>query len=372
MPCSWSGVKTSSWLTHWWDHGQMTLMPAEENAWVAIPREGEPFGFGTGCVSWGMEMPVRPHWLQTMYAFDMASFDGEAQPACEMLKQQGLGKGRIGIETEWLPYQYMLLLQEQLPEVEFVSSDALFYQLRSEKSPFEIEVIKAGVNVFNESLEIAVEHLSQNRDVEKAMRVFSTEMAARNGRAAILPTCQQYGFHWLGADSRDYRVARDWLVAKTYDPETELFRGDFCMTYEGYWVDLSLYEWINPDKARPQRKQLREQQERLDEMQALMNRSVRPGMTGVEAQRAIQAEQAATGIDFHYWFHSIGLNCHEQPVIGSNEKPRSDVTWEVGAVACTEVFAEGILYEDMVHLTEAGWEYLTTRKPFIRGETRGA
>ncbi|MBH04739.1 MAG: hypothetical protein CMJ20_00300 [Phycisphaeraceae bacterium] len=356
------------WLTHWWDHGQMTLMPAEENAWVIVPRDGEPFGLGTGAVSWGMEMPTRPHWLQNMYAFNMASFDGEAQPACELLKHKGLGNGRIGIETEWMPYKYVCLIQEQLPEVEFVSSDAIFYQLRSEKSPFEIEVIKAGVNVFNESLETAIEHLSRNKDIERAMRVLSTEMAARNGRAAIIPTCQQYGFSWLGKDSQDSRVARDWFKAKTYDPETELFCGDFCMTYEGYWVDLSLYEWINPDKAQPHRTQIKEQQARLTEMQLLMNRAIKPGMTGVEAEQEIEAAQAASGIDFHYWFHGIGLNIHEQPIIGRGETARSDVRYEVGAVACTEVFSEGILYEDMVMLGEGGWEYLTTRRPFIRGD----
>ncbi|MAE64084.1 MAG: hypothetical protein CMJ18_07390 [Phycisphaeraceae bacterium] len=356
------------WLTHWWDHGQMTLMPSEENAWVVVPREGEPFGLGTGAVSWGMEMPTRPNWLKQMYAFDMASFDGEAQPTCRLLKHQGLGKGRIGIEVEWMPYQYVRLLQEQLPEVEFDGSDAIFYQLRSEKSAFEIEIIRKAVGVFNESLEVAVEHLSRNRDIERAMRVLSTEMAARNGRAAIVPTCQQYGFGWLGEDSQDGRIARDWFNAKTYDPETELFRGDFCMTYEGYWVDLSLYEWINPDKARSQRAQIHEQQQRLDEMQLLMNRAIRPGMTGVEAERAIEQAQADTGMDFHYWFHSIGLNIHEQPIVGRGETARSDVRYEVGVVACTEVFAEGILYEDMVHLTENGWTYLTTRRPFIRGD----
>jgi len=352
------------WLTHWWDPGQMSLMPEEENAWAFIPREGEPFGFGTGCVSWGMELPTRPFWLEKLYGFSMACFADEAASACGFLRDKGFGKGRIGVETDWLPHECFLELQRHLPEVEFVNSSAVFYQARASKSTFELGVIRTAIKVFDESFAVARDDLRRNKDITKAMRIMCAELGARGAVPGIIPT-QQHAYGWLGEDSPDYARVRAWYAARIYDPDKELIQGDFCSTYQGYWVDRSIYEWLNPEKAAAHLEEVQATQDRLQAMQGLLNEAVEPGMTGRQSHESIARLMAERRMEFVFWFHGAGLNIHEPPVVGTMETPTDDVTWEVNSVACSEVFAEGILFEDMFVLGEKGWEPLNTRAPFV-------
>jgi len=353
------------WLTHWWDEGQMSLMPEEENAWIVIPAEGEPFGVGTGAISWGMELPCRPHWLKKLYGFSMATFPDEAASLAGLLKDKRLAAGRIGIETGWLPHDCFVRFQELLPEARFAASDAILYQARSAKSPFELAVIKEGIALFDAAFTAARDDLRRHKDVFRAMRVMHTEIAAGGGLPMIVPT-QQHGYHWLGADSPDYRkLLSQWYHPKTYDAENEIIRGDFCIKYQGYWVDRSLYQWVNPDKSRPRVGEIEALYQRLYDKQQLLCQAVKAGMTGKESYEAIRRLQSQRGTDFLFWFHGVGLSLHDEPAVGPQHRPRDDVSWEIGSVAASEVFDEGVLFEDMFVLTEAGWQPLTQQPPFI-------
>jgi Xaa-Pro aminopeptidase len=244
-------------------------------------------------------------------------------------------------------------------------SDPIFFRARSVKSEFELEIIKTGIRIFDESFVIARENLRKNKDPERAMRIMYSEVALRGALPVIIPT-QQHGYHWLGTNSPDYlELRKKWYLPKTYDRKNEIIRGDFCITYEGYWIDRAIYQWVNPEKSMSRVKELMVLQKRLDRMQSLLGNAVKVGMSGAEAEKAVRELQNEGNLHFHYWVHSLGLNLHEEPVIGTIEYARNDVYWEIGAVAAHELFAEGILYEDMYLLTEQGWKPLSKQYPFV-------
>jgi len=89
-----------------------------------------------------------------------------------MLRDLGLDKGTIGIETDYLPAADFETLRKELPKVEFVPAQGLFNDARMIKTPREIEFLHRLSRVSDESIAealAAVDAGSSEMDIAAAL-----------------------------------------------------------------------------------------------------------------------------------------------------------------------------------------------------------
>jgi Xaa-Pro dipeptidase len=101
-----------------------------------------------------------PIWIEIVDAQDIregrikkekkpAQFDPQEiyRRLANILKDKGLQEGTLGIEQESFPPPAYSLLAELTPQARFVDAEPLFWELRSIKTPEEIEILKTAVQI---------------------------------------------------------------------------------------------------------------------------------------------------------------------------------------------------------------------------------
>jgi Xaa-Pro aminopeptidase len=276
--------------------------------------------------------------------------DVVALVAKNKIRRLGFEKSRIGFET----YEF---LKSKLPvRCSLEPLAGLVEELRMVKSEQEIALIRRSVDVNSKAFEEALRTIRPGRTRE-------AELAAEI----------DYRIRKLGAE----RPAFETIVAsgprsalphaqpsQRITGENELLLIDMGATLEGYASDMTRVVFL----GRPSSRIKRLYNAVLEAQKAAID-AVRPGVTASHVDRQARQSLKARKLDkafVHSTGHGLGLEIHEPPRLGKNEKTRlregMAITIEPGAYL--EGFG-GIRIEDTVVVTRNGCEVLTlTSKEF--------
>ena len=259
---------------------------------------------------------------------------------------------RVGVELPELNYDTFQYLQEKLSNAHFENIASEVGRLRMIKSEEEIQIIRKSAQIadkaMQEALKAARAGMKEHEITAVAMYTMLKEGAENSSFEIFLASGEN---SWL-----PQRYASD----KALNPN-ELILLDMGAIYQGYCSDITRTFSVKETTLEQKRlfqDVLRIQQETIQ--------SLRPGVQAGEidyiARQKIQ--ELGYGDYFpHLTGHGLGLDIHEGPII---DKGRTDIL-EKNMVVTIEpgVYLPGVgavRIEDMVLITEGGYEVLTQTK----------
>lgn len=379
-----------AYLTHYFDELHIGILWEEMNAFMVAMPQG---AFIVGAHEHWAGPPdtgVAPAWLKERIPGGTDGYE-TLKILTDQLKSRGLGKGRIGIETKWLPFEMHRALREYLPDAEFVPANDLVPQMRLVKSDRELQMLKKAAEAGLTSMDAYMQAIRRGAGEKEALLI----------RAKAALDC---GAEWLDGAYRGAWTGGPDHTPDWWSPEVqERFKRcpdrywhgivdspDFCVThfetvYQGYFADLAWHEFIREprpgalldfgDGAKVSVEEAREDFDILRRMQTDALSAIRPGMSHFEALEQVR-NRVASDAEFAahctgYFIHGVGLEIHEEPVFTSvTAKPipqNERIVYEIGAVVSSEWFSKYWTVEEPFVLTATGWQPLVHRRG-LRGE----
>jgi len=270
----------------------------------------------------------------------------------EVLRKAGCE--RIGFEKEKVTYQQYLILQ-MADAGDLVPVDTLFAQQRAIKSEEELILIRRAAKIadlaMNTCRSVLKERLQAGKEMtESEMTGLARYVYEREGAegASFDPFCMSGEHVWL---------PQRFSTAKPVRPgDMSIF--DMGAVYQGYCSDLTrtIAAGVVTDEQYRIYETAREAQQRAVQ-------AVCPGKRGYEIDRVAREYIRGQGYgDYfpHITGHGLGTDIHELPILDQSQDivlaPGMVVTVEPG-IYVPETGAARI--EDMVLVTEAGYELLT-------------
>lgn len=287
------------------------------------------------------------------------TFETSMEVLIKTIQALNLANKTIGIELNFISYNYYNALREMLPEVKFVDVSDLFILARSVKTQEEIEVFRELTRVADEALNHAKEFVKVGN---------SEQMVAHEYRKYVMEsglcTPSAWSTFSTGVNSSRLGLPTDRIIK---DGDTFKFDGGVNAEFDFYTTDNSR-TWIigNGDPA------LIELKERLHQGLQKMIETAGPGLpinelfyTGFN-----HVKEKYSCYRRGHLGHSISLGPQtaEAPFINATETRRL----EPGMILSVEVpcyihSKGGFNLEDMILITEKGCEVLTYRTPHFLG-----
>ena len=282
-----------------------------------------------------------------------------AKGALAKFALQAIARGRtrkVGFEQDNLTVAQLDALVEGLPpraRLEPVSG--LVESLRMIKDAGEADLIRASV-------------ISNSKALEAALKRFKIGMRESDLAAEI-----DYQNRKLGAEAPAFdtivAAAQRSALPHAHPGPAKIGPGilliDMGAFREGYASDMTRMVYVGPAPAR-----YRQAYNAVLEAQLAAIAAVKPGATTGKVDRAARSTLRAHGLDkafVHSTGHGLGLEIHEGPRIGRNDKTRLEpgmaITIEPG-VYLPEW--GGIRIEDTVLVTPTGCEILTPSSKDLR------
>ncbi|MGQ9600685.1 MAG: M24 family metallopeptidase [Anaerolineae bacterium] len=271
------------------------------------------------------------------------------------IREKGLARGCIGIELDYLPARDFAMLSQRLPEARFLDAEKLFLELRSVKTPTEIEKL-AKVSRASD--------LAHQRIVEEA-RVNMREIDLA---AIIADTHYQLGISDMDTPTivsgERSSMANDGPTLRRLRPG-DLVKVDILAYVDGYCSDVGRTYVV----GEPSREQLRIFSVLSDAL-AAMCAAIRPGVdTTYLYQRYAECFQAGGLVPTAVVGHGLGLSVHESPWISKHK--HLQWTLQPGMVMCVETYTtlkggQGYLLENTILVTDDGFKLLTDQSPSDR------
>ena len=278
-------------------------------------------------------------WIQ-----DTRSFKEFVTPPivllADVLKELGLEKGYVGLETEYLAASYYQHLTELMPNLRIAPCEDLFARVRMFKTAKEVELLTTAYRNTEKAL-LSTYINVQVGETEKSM--------ANRLAAAMLHTgADSTAFYHInaGPNTGFPHMAPSGYQVKAGD----IVKSDCGAFYSGYYSNIGRTAKMGKpsDEDVSYWKRLREIHHAVTDM-------LRPGNTGsqVFAEAARLHEKAGIHFPFAHNGHSIGLNVHEHPLIS----PHEEIPYEPGMVSTVEtrvrwVGKVGYHIEDLFLITE--------------------
>lgn len=289
----------------------------------------------------------RESWIQDIRSYK----EFVTQPITllvEVLNELGLGRGRVGMETEYLAAKYFKQLVTALPTLRLESCEELFARVRMLKTPREKDLLIRGFRGTEKAL-LATYATIQVGETERSMASRLADNILRSG-------ANQVAFNHINAGPNtgfphmtpgEYRAQRGDLVKADCGGFYSEYYSNVGRTAKiGKPTDADLSYW----------KSLREIHHRIIDM-------LRPGNTGRQLFEEATRLHRKAHIPFPYAHngHSIGLQVHERPLIS----PHEDWSYEAGMVSTVEtryreVGKAGYHMEDLIEITEGAPIVLST------------
>ena len=284
-----SGVEEVHSITLWWDIYDLVGIPEKEGgleSWLKEPPSDVP------------EQYDRPAICELVG---------------ELLKERHLSRGRIGLELDFVDVNTFKLLQAAVPDVEFVDSTALMYDLRVLKNAAEIE------------------HLRHAVELAEAGMVASTEVIAEGTTVGMITEALQRGV-WKAAEERGLREqlgrmsGQPTLTSPGQPPGSRCvtgpgttFKFDVQVCVSHYHSDIGR-SYVLGEPTRAQRRVY----ETLQGAHARLRETLRPGTAFNDVFHATAEELNKAGLGRHnrgHYGHSVGLDVkvEEPPFISATE-----------------------------------------------------
>lgn len=303
------------------------------------PRGGEPALVLNEFVA---PLAERDSWLSRI---EVVSGYGESPyaRAAAVLKEQGLGAGRIGFEKAAISAANWETLGTLLPRASIADCSGLMDEVRWIKTPGEVALLREAADLLDEAL----------LEVFPTVREGETERAV-HGR--IVGACIRRGAGWAHGilnSSRNpvmYGGEGDMAFRRG-----DVIRNDYVSYLRGYPGHQSRTVVL----GRPSDEQRRTYATVRDIYRATLERCV-PGARAADVYRFAADAFARHGFADRLTIagHGVGAWWHQQPpylVAGS------EGVLEAGMVIATEPHVRYWHLQDMIHITEAGPELLSSR-----------
>lgn len=324
---------------------------------VVVPLEGPPM-LTTNWLMHGepMHTSIWTTWMEDVRPAERAGFSRApettvAGQVAEKLQELGLHAERIGLAgTPTLPHPVWVELQQRLPKAVLAPADALLLEIRSRKSPAEIEVMRRAARISGRMHETAIETIAPG--------VSERAVAAKAHAAAFAEGADELAF--ASAVASGPRAGLKHCAPS----DRVLQRGDMVFldmgaVREGYCADVSRCLVVGPPSA--------EQRLFLETGLAMFEAVLAKAAPGVRVQDLIAlargvAEHAGFADDYmpRGFGHGLGCSLFEQPSL----RPISGAVLEPGHVFALEPmlvrsgFGTAVV-EDTVLVTPGGAEALS-------------
>lgn len=274
--------------------------------------------------------------------------DQPVERFAEELKAEGLGKGRIGLDLQYLPAAAFQLLQAALPQAEFVDTTAALGAYRAYKSDAEVSILEKAARGTHRAV----------LDAMAAARIGETEKVMSDRIAANMISNGADGTAFMCFGSGKYThlfhaPAFDWAHVS----EGDVIRFDVGGHYGAWSSDFArTYSAGSPTALQKQTYST------LIDIETATIDIVRPGILAEDVFFFCRDSFKKHGLQFYmpHVGHSFGLELHESPMLRAGEK----TVLKPGMVFNIEpsTFDENrVAYhtEDLLVVTETGYRLLT-------------
>jgi Xaa-Pro aminopeptidase len=254
-------------------------------------KPGGAFYVGSENESWQME--AQPVWVGHFEAAP-TSTRGAASAAARLL---GDARSiRVGIEPSFLPSDAMAVLVEALPRAEFVDATGVLEDLRSIKSPRELELLRRASQGIVDSMTATFGAARSGMSRNSLASIYRRELARRD-------LSFDYVFITTGKSLNRAPFGSSWQSG-------EMLSFDSGGRVQGYVGDLCRMAVMGEPNAK--------MVEALDEVLAVQRaarEAVRPGMPGGAIYEAAGQQLASSPHSRRMRFvaHGMGLITHEAP-----------------------------------------------------------
>jgi Xaa-Pro aminopeptidase len=275
-------------------------------------------------------------------------FKFDAMPVlADLLKKQGLGDGRIGIEMDYLPAADYAALSELLPQARFAPAQGMLARLREVKTPAEIELLRKLSRIADKAIADAYQAVqagSTEMDLAAALTRSVYEQGAEYFKLMIVATGERSVFPNVGPTNR------------------VLKRGDVCRVeifpiINGYHAGVCRTAVVG--EAPPEAERI---WANLTECKYMLFDVIKPEASSRAIYDLYLKKVGELGLPpISFIGHGIGLHLHEDPYLG----PTDDRALEPGMVFGIEPliyetgFGFGMQNKDMVLVTSSGCELLS-------------
>ncbi len=339
---------------------------------LVLPATGDPVLM----VGAGFQHLVKQCWIEDVRywppakAFYMSKESNAVAMVLDVLREQGLAQGKLGMELGaemqvHMGHEHFSALLAGIPDAKVVDGSATVWKVRSIKSPAEIERMRTAARISASGVRAGFERLRAGM-TEKELAAIMTGAMCAAGASEQRFNAVYAGPRAMWADGMptDYAIQPGDLV-----------QYDGGCVYEGYWCDFKRMAAVGA----PRPDQQRFYNLAKEGMFAAIE-TVRPGVPCRDVFRAaFDVNDRAGFSDFSAWClefgwsaigHSLGLDLHEQPGLSAV----GEAILEVGMVLCVEPFitldgvtpfweaSEKFGLEDVVLVTADGYEILTAEE----------
>ena len=320
-------------------------MISDRLAFAVYPRRGAPFFV----VSTVVEYTARTQsWIDEIVPYT----EHEVLPVeglIRALQDRGLSRGRVWLETGYLPTRDGDILRRALPDLEILDAERLLNRSRMVKTPEEIRRMTEIARVWETAVQAGYSATTAGEAEQSIVRRMTRDLLA--GGADWVP--------FVSFASGPERT----LIAHSVPDETPVGRGqimrlDMVGFFRGYYTDYGRMAIVGGPSAAQ-----RNAYEKIIALQREMIQRVRPGRRACDLYRESVAIGKDLGMDFKMDAigHSLGLRLHEYPILN----PFEEETLVPDMLICVEIAHafEGLgrfHVEDLVRVTERGGERLTT------------
>jgi len=315
-----------------WRHAGIVLKPGGARAVLSVDMEASTARKNLP----GTEIRV---WKEFSYdAMDRLA---------DLLADMGLGKGRVGIEMDFLPAGDFAVLQKRLPAVEWVAVEATLARLREIKTPAEIDLLRRLSMIADKGIKTAFDSVTVgSSEFDIAGRLTGSLFAegAENFKLLIVATGERSVFPNVGP------------TARTLESQ-DICRVEVFPIIGGYHAGVCRTAQVGAAPAHAE-----EIWAKLVECKYMLLDLIKPGAVCSDIYRIYSKRLAELDLPLiSFVGHGIGLHLHENPYLGL----MSDVPLEAGMVLGIEPLIYetghgfGMQNKDMVAVTETGCELLS-------------
>ncbi len=269
------------------------------------------------------------------------------------LERRGLGDGRIGIEELDLSVADARRLRERLPRARWAPVDGVLDELRMQKTPDEIELLRQSGRAADRAAREA-SRLARAGMTEREFATLLDEQFVAAGGDGLVMTVVGSGPRsaQVNAPPTDRRLERG-----------DVLRMDVIGLKSSYYSDVARTAVVGEPSAEQRRVHgvLHEIHERL--LAAL-----RPGVDSTSIYAIYRDAMEQAGLPpYHFVGHGLGIGLHEEPFINQY----TSIVLREGMVLCIEPItlienAFGVHIEDQVVITADGCESLSGTDELLR------
>lgn len=284
-----------------------------------------------------------------------------------ILSERGLGRGRLGIEEDFLPITRMRQLQGALPGIELVDVSDIIAKARLIKEPHEVECIRAASRIADAGMATAISAVAagiSEREVSIAAMATMNRVWAQD-----YPQYEVSDFGSLEGGVHNglwcWTLYGDRIAINTDNPTSRRPKpGELALIL--IWANANSHHSENERTVAigPLNDEQRRAYDAMLEIRARTKPLLKPGTPVKDVYLAAKAEYQRLGYGPNTpgrIGHGMGLGAHEEPSM----EAKSELVLQPFMVLTFEPNLRippwgGMQHSDTVLITEIGHEFLTT------------